>query len=110
MLHAKAGAIIARDEYGVRDTEILDAIRYHTTGRPHMTLLEKIIFIADYIEPGRSKAPNLDRIRREAGLDLNRCVCMIARDTLQHLKEIGAHIDQRTEETFEYYKNITNMQ
>ncbi len=110
VLHAKAGAIIARDEYGVRDTEILDAIRYHTTGRPHMTLLEKIIFIADYIEPGRSKAPNLDRIRREAGLDLNRCVCMIARDTLQHLKEIGAHIDQRTEETFEYYKNITNMQ
>lgn len=109
VLHARAGAIIARKEYGVRDPEILDAIRFHTTGRPRMTLLEKIIFVADYIEPGRSKAPNLDRIRREAGLDLNRCICMIARDTLQHLRETGAHVDSRTEETYEYYRSITNM-
>ena len=74
-----------------------------------MSLLEKIIFIADFIEPGRSKAPNLDRIRKEAGLDLNRCVCMIARDTLQYLRESGAHVDSRTEDTYEYYKSITNL-
>lgn len=109
VLHARAGAIIAREEFGITDQEILDAIRYHTTGRPGMSLLEKIIFIADYIEPGRSKAPNLDRIRRESALDLNRSICMIARDTLQHLKETGAHIDPRSEETCEYYRSITNM-
>lgn len=74
-----------------------------------MSLLEKIIFIADYIEPGRSKAPNLDKIRREAALDLNRCVCMIARDTLQHLREIGSHVDKKTEETYEYYHSLTNV-
>ena len=109
VLHAKAGAIIARDEFHIENKEILDAIRYHTTGRPGMSLLEKIIFIADFIEPGRSKAPNLDRIRKEAGLDLNRCVCMIARDTLQYLRESGAHVDSRTEDTYEYYKSITNL-
>ena len=49
VIHAKAGAIIARDEFGITDQEILDAIRYHTTGRPGMTMLEKIIFIADII-------------------------------------------------------------
>ena len=109
VIHAKAGAIIARDEFGITDQEILDAIRYHTTGRPGMTMLEKIIFIADFIEPGRTKAPNLDRIRREAMLDLNRCVCMIARDTLQYLQESKAVVDQRTVDTYEYYKSITNM-
>lgn len=109
VIHAKAGAIIARDEFHITDQEIIDAVRYHTTGRPGMTLIEKIIFIADFIEPGRSKAPNLDRIRKEAGIDLNRCVCMIARDTLQYLHEIGAHVDARTENTYEYYKSITNL-
>ena len=74
-----------------------------------MTMLEKIIFIADFIEPGRTKAPNLDRIRREAMLDLNRCVCMIARDTLQYLQESNSSVDQRTVDTYEYYKSITNM-
>lgn len=109
VLHARAGAILAETEFHITDPEILNAIRYHTTGRPEMTLLEKIVFIADYIEPGRSKAPNLDKIRREAMLDLNRCICMIARDTLQHLRERGAHIDPKTVETYEYYHTLTNM-
>ena len=109
VLHAKAGAVLARRDFHITDEEILSAIRFHTTGRPEMTLLEKIIFIADYIEPGRSKAPNLEKIRREAQIDLNRCICMIARDTLQHLRETGAHVDKRTEETYEYYRSLTNM-
>jgi HD superfamily phosphohydrolase YqeK len=74
-----------------------------------MTTLEKIIFIADFIEPGRTKAPNLDKIRKESMIDLNRCVFMIIRDTLQYLKDCGSHIDERSEETYQYYKSITNM-
>ena len=109
VIHAKAGAVIARDEFGITDQEILDAVKYHTTGRPSMTLLEKIIFVADFIEPGRTKAPNLDKIRRESMIDLNRCVCMIARDTLAYLRDSGAHVDHRTEETYEYYRSITNL-
>jgi len=109
VIHAKAGAILAHSQFGIDDPEILDAIRYHTTGRPGMTVLEKIIFISDFIEPGRTKAPNLDKIRRESMIDLNRCVCMIARDTLQYLQDTKAIIDQRTIDTYEYYKSITNM-
>jgi nicotinate-nucleotide adenylyltransferase len=109
VLHAKVGAVIAQKEFHIEDLEILNAIRYHTTGRPNMTTLEKIIFIADFIEPGRTKAPNLDKIRKESMIDLNRCVFMIIRDTLQYLKDCGSHIDERSEETYQYYKAITNM-
>ena len=63
-MHAKLGAFLAEKEYGVSDKEILEAITFHTTGRPNMTMLDKIIYIADYIEPNRKEAPNLDRIRK----------------------------------------------
>ncbi len=63
MLHAKLGAFLAKKKYDIEEEEILDAIRWHTTGRPQMTLLDKIVYIADYIEPKRDKAPNLAVIR-----------------------------------------------
>ena len=63
LLHSKAGAVLAQSKYGIKDEDILNAIRYHTTGRPGMSLLEKIIFVADYIEPGRDSAPNLPVVR-----------------------------------------------
>ncbi|MDD5603435.1 MAG: bis(5'-nucleosyl)-tetraphosphatase (symmetrical) YqeK, partial [Eubacteriales bacterium] len=53
LLHGPAGAAAAESEYGIEDREILDAIYYHTTGRPGMSLLEKIIFIADHLSPER---------------------------------------------------------
>ena len=53
LLHAKVGVYIAKKKYGITDPEILNAIRYHTTGKADMTSLEKIVYIADYIEPGR---------------------------------------------------------
>ena len=53
LLHAKLGACLAHEKYGVTDKEIIHAIESHTTGCPAMTMLEKIIYIADYIEPGR---------------------------------------------------------
>ena len=56
LLHAKLGEFKAKNEYGIDDPEILNAIKFHTTGRVNMSLLEKIIFVADYIEPGRDKA------------------------------------------------------
>ena len=49
LIHAKLGACLAEQEYGIQDQEILDAVSYHTTGRQGMTMLEKIIYIADYI-------------------------------------------------------------
>ena len=70
LLHSKAGSVMAAEKYGIDDTDILNAIRYHTTGRPGMSLLEKIIFVADYIEPGRYTAKNLPLVRRMAFSDI----------------------------------------
>ncbi|MCD7883328.1 MAG: bis(5'-nucleosyl)-tetraphosphatase (symmetrical) YqeK [Lachnospiraceae bacterium] len=106
LLHAKLGACIARDKYGVEDSEILSAISCHTTGKPDMTLLEKIIFVADYIEPRRAKAPNLARIRHLAFSDLDLAVYMTLRDTIAYLKEKKAPLDNQSLIAYNYYKNF----
>ncbi len=104
LLHGKAGACMARDVYGVTDEIILNAIRYHTTGRPDMTLLEKIVFTADYIEPGRNHAPNLDSLRKLAFEDLDRAVFEILEQTLDYLREKNSEIDPKTIQTRDFYR------
>ena len=63
--HAPVGAMIVRDEFGMNDEDVLNAIRYHTTGRANMSMLEKLIYIADMIEPGRS-FPGVENLRQRA--------------------------------------------
>lgn len=104
LLHAKLGAYLAEKTYGVSDPEILHAIKVHTTGEPDMNLLDKIIYIADYIEPGRDKAPNLQEVRRIAFQNLNVCMAQILRDTLMYLMSRGGSIDNTTRMTYEFYK------
>ncbi len=104
LLHSKAGAVLAQTKYGVRDEDILNAIRYHTTGRPGMSLLEKIIFVADYIEPGRDSAPNLPVVRKLAFESIDDCVLQILKDTLSYLESTGAQVDPMTQKTYEYYR------
>lgn len=104
LLHAKAGACLAEEKYEIRNNpEIVNAIRYHTTGREDMSLLEKIVFVADYIEPGRRHAPNLPEIRRLAFEDLDTAVLQILEETLDHLKKSGGEIDSMTETVYHYY-------
>jgi putative HD superfamily hydrolase of NAD metabolism len=69
--HAHVGAYVARRDYGIEDPEVLDAIRWHTSGRIGMTTLEKVVCLADYMEPGR-EFPGVDRIREEAVRSLDR--------------------------------------
>ena len=108
LLHAKLGAYLAKADYGIDDEEILDAIRWHTTGRPEMTQLDKIIYIADYIEPNRNQAPNLDEIRRLARVSLDECLYTILKATLAYLRTKNDVIDPMTEQTYLYYKNYLN--
>ena len=103
MLHAKLGAFLARKKYDIEDEEILNAIRWHTTGRPEMTLLDKIVYIADYIEPKRDKAPHLPMIRQKAFVDLDEALVMILRDTLGYLGDSPEHVDSMTKKTYDYY-------
>jgi predicted HD superfamily hydrolase involved in NAD metabolism len=71
--HAPVGAEVARLHFGIRDEEILDAIRYHTSARPQMSQLEKIIYLADYMEPGR-QFPGVEEVRELANIDLEKAL------------------------------------
>ena len=104
LLHAKVGGFLAKSKYKVDDEEIIDAILYHTTGRPGMSLLEKIVYIADYIEPGRNHVPNLGEIRELCFVDLDEALLKILEDILVHLKESKKEIDPMTQMTYEFYK------
>lgn len=106
LLHAKLGAYLAEQKYGVMDEDCLNAIRNHTTGRPGMSLLEKIIFVADYIEPDRNKAPNLSEIRKTAFENIDVALCRILEDTLAYLRASDGEIDPATEETWKYYCEV----
>lgn len=109
LLHGKAGAVLAEKKYGVKNREVLDAIVNHTTGREGMSLLEKIVFVADYIEPGRNHAPDLDELRRLAFQNLDSALVRILEGTLTHLKSRGFAIDPRTENTWNYYRRMTDQ-
>ena len=104
LLHAKVGAYIAKEKYDIEDAEILDAIACHTTGKPAMTLLDKIIYISDYIEPMRSKASNLEEVRKMAFMDLDETLFKILSDTLVYLEKSSKKMDPMTMQTYEYYR------
>ena len=104
LLHAKAGMVLAEEAYDVTDPDILHAIKVHTTGEPNMNLLDKILYIADYIEPLRHEAPRLDEIRKIAFHDPNQCVAEILYDTLHYLKGRKGSIDPSTQLTYEFYR------
>lgn len=104
LLHSKVGSILAKEKYEIDDKEIMDAIRYHTTGHPEMTVLEKIIFISDYIEPFRKHDCQLKEIRVTAYKNLDLCLQWILKNTIRYLKTSGKVIDTMTELTYEYYK------
>lgn len=97
LLHAPVGAWIAEKEYGVTDPEVLSAIASHTVGKPEMSLLDKIIFLSDYIEPGRD-FPGVEKVREEAVKDLDRAVLDSMSGTISHLAGTGALIHPRTVE------------
>lgn len=106
LLHAKVGSIMAMEEYDIEDMDIIQAIMNHTTGRPGMSTLEKIIFVADYMEPGRNKAKNLEIIREMAFKDLEKALFKILEDTLAYLEESEEEIDDMTKKTYDYYREI----
>ena len=108
LLHAKAGMYIASTKYEVRDPEILNAIRYHTTGKEDMSLLEKIVYIADFIEPNRKPLDDMNIIRKEAFTDIDRCLAHILHNSIVYLRTIGKECDDTTMKAYEFYKKYYN--
>lgn len=89
--HSHAGAYIAEAQFGIHDEEILDAIRYHTSGREQMTLLDKIVCLADYMEPGRD-FPGVDHIREIANQSLEKALVAGFDSTISFLIAKGKRI------------------
>ena len=100
LAHSKLSACLMRRDFGITDTDLLNAVAYHTTGRAGMSLLEKIVFLADAIEPGRNY-PSVHEIREIARTDLDlACIRMLER-TIAYLTKKGAFIDPDTKEALE---------
>ena len=94
LLHAKTGAAIARDVFGV-DEELYNAIWWHTTGHADMTLLEKIIYLADYIEPTRA-FPGVDELRKACYEDLNKGLLMGLEMSIEEMQGMGNPVHHAT--------------
>ena len=106
LLHGKLGAYYAKQKYGIEEDDICQAISYHTTGRPNMTMLEKIIFIADYVEPMRKEIEGLSKVRHLVFTDIDKAVYLALKGTLQYLKKQQGEIDEMTVKAYEYYKEV----
>ncbi len=105
LIHSFLGAEIAKREYEVEDSYILDAIRYHTTGRANMTLLDKIIFLSDYIEPNRTSFIGLENVRSLAYTHLDQAVYQALLLTIEYIKEQKKPLHPRTLEALQYLEN-----
>ncbi len=106
VIHAKYGAWLAEHKYGIEDPEILSAIACHTTGKAGMGTLDKILYIADYIEPRRNRAPDLPRIRKLAFHDLDQTMYEILKGTLEYLNGKGANVDPATMDAYQFFENM----
>ncbi len=103
LTHSKTGAAMAGDIFHVSDEDILNAITYHTTGRENMSMLEKIIFIADKIEQGR-KYEGVSGLRKAAYEDIDRAIIMSIESTVEYVKMKNAELDDDSIKTLKFLK------
>lgn len=107
LLHGIIGEHLARTIYGVADEEVLGAIRWHTTGKAGMSLLEKIVYVADYIEPLRY-FEGIEKMRKAAYEDLERCIVLCSESTIRFVLNKGALLHSRTVETRNHSLRLIN--
>ena len=107
LMHAIVGPYVAQEQYGIFDREIHEAIRTHTTGEPDMTTMQKIIYVADFIEPNREDiVKRMENYREMAFVDLDKAVYMISDSIVEHLSNKGADFDPATVRTRDFYKKL----
>jgi len=107
LLHALIGPYVAQEQYGIFDREIQDAIRTHTTGAPNMSIFQKIVYVADFIEPNREDIiARMENYREMAFTDLDRAVYMISDRIVEYLTGKGVDFDPATAATRDYYKKL----
>jgi nicotinate-nucleotide adenylyltransferase len=104
LIHSFLGAEIAHELFDIDDIEILNAIRYHTTGRANMSLLEKIIYVADKIEARRS-FNGVNVLRKNAYKDLDRTLAISLKFTIKRLNYRNLFVDELSIEAYDFYKS-----
>ena len=95
LYHAISGAVYIQNVLNIDDSEIIDAVRWHTSGRKNMSLLEKVIFIADYISKDRDY-PGVDQMRILADISLEKAMIEGIRYTVKELMDKEAFVDENT--------------
>lgn len=106
LAHSKIAAIVMKRDYGIEDEDIINAVSYHTTGRPEMSLLEKVIYIADAIEPNRNY-PGVDTLRDVAERDLDEACLLSLTRTIEFVQEQGNYLDENTILARDYFLKFT---
>jgi len=104
LAHGKLAALEMERAYGVEDPDILNAVNYHTTGRADMSLLEKILYVADAAEPGRDY-PDVDTLRVIAEKNLDEACLYSMEHTISHVKELGGFLDEDTVKAAEFLRH-----
>lgn len=107
LLHAPLGAYYAEHKYGVIDPEVLHAVRVHTLAGKDLSLLDKIVYVADYIEPSRKECPKLSKIRVLAFTDIDKAIYAKLENVVCYLKKSGYEVTDSTLELLEYYRKIS---
>lgn len=108
LAHAKVAAEVMKRDYGIDDEDLLNAVSYHTTGRPEMSTLEKVVFLADAIEPSRDY-PTVDNARKLAYESLDIACLAVMERTIEYLKSCGVTIDDETLIAKDYLKENLDL-
>lgn len=100
--HGPVASVVVEEQFGITDREIRDAIRYHTTGKANLGTLEMVIYLADYIEPGRS-FPGIEKVRDMAYENLKHACWMVSRNTIEFLLSKNATIYPDSFHAYNYF-------
>ena len=109
LLHSLVGSWVARNEYGMADPEVLQAIAYHNTGCPGMSRLAMCVCLADSIEPTRSSYPLLESVRVLSHLSLERALLMSLEGTAAYVRSRGKYLHPRTQDTIAWLKSLPGV-
>lgn len=105
LLHAFAGSIYVQQRYPQLSNDVVKAVCFHTTGRPGMSVLEKIIYCADFAEPGRGDIPQIDAIRLLLFEDLDAALIRILRQCIGYVQSKKGAVHPLTVQTLDFYEN-----
>ena len=103
LAHGKIAALLMRRDFGVDDEDVLNAVNFHTTGRAGMSLLEKVVFLADAIEPGRDY-PGVEEVRAAAYRNLDDACLLCMEKTIEYITARGFFVDDETIQAMDYLK------